>query len=75
VIITSQRQQTAEQMAGSVGLTGEQLLDCLQALIGSVDEIIEDLLRRREIYGISYISVDEGFMDALAPIVARLAGQ
>ncbi len=61
-------------MAGTVGLTGEQLLDCLQALVGTVDEIVEALLRRRELYGISYISVDERFMDALAPIVARLAG-
>lgn len=75
VIITQQRRQTADQMAGTVGLTGEQLLDCLQALIGTVDEIVEDLLRRRQRYGISYISVDERFMDALAPIIARLAGQ
>jgi probable F420-dependent oxidoreductase len=75
VIVTSQRRQTAEQMAGSVGLTGPQLLDCLQALIGTVDEIEADLLRRREQYGISYISVDERYMDALAPVVARLGGQ
>jgi probable F420-dependent oxidoreductase len=75
VIVTSQRRQTADQMAGTVGLNGEQLLDCLQALIGTVDEIVDDLLRRRELYGISYISVDERFMDALAPIIGRLAGQ
>jgi hypothetical protein len=65
----------ADSMAGTVGLTGEQLLDCLQALIGTVDEIVEDLLRRRELYSISYISVDERFMDALAPVVARLGGR
>jgi probable F420-dependent oxidoreductase len=75
VIITPQRRQTADQMAGTVGLNGEQLLDCLQALIGTVDEIVDDLLRRRELYGISYISVDERFMDALAPIIGRLVGQ
>jgi len=74
VIVTPQRRQTADSMAGTAGLTGEQLLDCLQALIGTIDEIVEDLLRRRELYGISYISVDERFMDALAPVVARLAG-
>jgi probable F420-dependent oxidoreductase len=75
VIMTPQRRQMADSMAGTVGLTGEQLLDCLQALIGTVDEIVEDLLRRRELYSISYISVDERFMDALAPVVARLGGR
>jgi probable F420-dependent oxidoreductase len=75
VIITQQRRQSADNMAGTVGLDGEQLLDCLQALIGTVDQIVEDLLRRRELYSISYISVDERFMDVLAPIIARLVGQ
>jgi probable F420-dependent oxidoreductase len=75
VIVTPQRRETAEQMAPTVGLTGPQLLDCLQALIGTVDEIEADLVRRREQYGISYIGIDERFMDALAPIVARLAGR
>lgn len=75
VIITSNRQKKAVQLAETVGLTPVQLLDCLQALVGTEDEIIADLLQRREQYGISYISVDERFMDTLAPIVARLAGK
>ena len=75
VIITPNRQSTADQLGPTVGLTGEQLLDCLQALVGTEDEIVEDLRRRREIYGVSYITVDERFGDALAPIVHRLKGQ
>ena len=48
-------------------------------LIGSVDYICDELQRRRETYGISYIAVmDDGennMVDAFAPVVARLAGK
>ena len=43
-------------------------------LLGTVDEIAEVLRRRRERWGISYYVVMEPAMDALAPVVARLAG-
>ena len=75
VIITPHREKKAAQLAETVGLTPAQLLVCLQALIGTEDEIVDDLIQRRAIYGISYISVDDRFMDTLAPIVARLAGK
>jgi len=44
-------------------------------LIGSIDQICDDLLARRERYGISYISVFENSLEALAPVIARLAGK
>ena len=72
VMITNDREKTAAQFAETVGLTSAQLLDCPQALIGTEDEIVADLLQRREQHGISYISVDERFMETLAPIIARL---
>lgn len=75
VVLTEQRRPTAEQLAPTVGLTAEQLLDNVQALIGTSDEIAEDLLLRRDRYGLSYISVDERFMEVFAPIVKRLVGR
>jgi len=39
-----------------------------------VDQICEELIGRRERYGISYFSVFEQSLEALAPVVARLAG-
>ena len=42
--------------------------------IGTPDQIVEDLLRRREQYGFSYIVVSDAYMEAFAPIVSRLAG-
>ncbi len=45
------------------------------ALFGSVDTVCEELIRRRELHGISYITVGEDAMEPFAPVVARLAGK
>jgi probable F420-dependent oxidoreductase len=44
-------------------------------LLGSVDEMCEQLEGRRERLGISYINCAAEMMDAMAPVVARLAGR
>jgi hypothetical protein len=41
-------------------------------LVGTVDQICEDLIARREEFGFSYIVLHD--IDAFAPVVARLAG-
>jgi len=43
-------------------------------LIGPVDKLIEDLRARRERWGMSYYVIFEPYVDAFAPVVARLAG-
>ena len=63
-----------EAMAGGFGMSPEDLQRYPPALIGSVDEICETLHRRREQYGISYITVTAAVMEAFAPVVARLGG-
>ena len=73
--VTDQGQATAEAMAPRFGLSVERLMTHPHALIGSVDEICEQLERRREQYGISYITVGDTAADAFAPVVARLAGK
>ena len=59
------------------GLTAEGLArsGAVSAAVGSPDEIRETLLRRREALGISYIAVSDELMEALAPVVERLAGR
>jgi probable F420-dependent oxidoreductase len=59
--------------------TIEEVLESPRYLVGSVEQIVEQLLESRERYGISYISVLDfpgmpSSVEALAPIVARLAG-
>ena len=42
--------------------------------IGSAEEICDQLVERRERWGISYIGLSADQLDAFEPVVARLAG-
>ena len=66
--------EVVESLAPAFGLTPDQLRAAPVALIGTTGEIVETLRKRREEYGFSYIVVHEGEMDALAPVIAELAG-
>lgn len=78
-IVTDQQQATAAAIGEALGMSAEDILNHPHCLIGSVDFICEELLRRREAYGISYVAVlDDGtnnMVDAFAPVVARLSGK
>jgi probable F420-dependent oxidoreductase len=63
-----------ESMAPAFGLAPAQLAAAPIALIGTTGEIIDLLRQRREELGFSYIVVHEGEMEALAPVIAELAG-
>ncbi len=73
VVVTDQRQRAAEQLASMWGTTAEQVLDSVHFLVGTVDHMVEQVQMWREHFGISYILVLPEYMDALAPVVARLA--
>lgn len=72
--ITDDRESVATAMAAGVGAESQQILDMPHFLIGTVDELVEDLRRRRERYGISFVIVPGDVAELFAPIVARLAG-
>ena len=57
-----------------LGLEPDAIADHPHALVGSVDEICDLLVERREQYGISYVTVGGAAMEAFAPVVAALAG-
>jgi len=65
------------QMLAWSGLTAEQLRASGSpfVLLGSADDMVEQLLRRRETLGASYITLPETFTEAFAPVVERLAGR
>jgi probable F420-dependent oxidoreductase len=75
VEITNDRRSAAERIAADLPVTAEEVLDSPAVLLGTVDQIVETLLERRERYGFSYIVVLEPVMEAFAPVVARLAGR
>ncbi len=74
VIVTDDRKASAEALAAGVGLTPEEGLASPLALVGTTDQIVEDLKERRERFGFSYVVVGEDQYEAFAPVVAELAG-
>ena len=57
------------------GKTDVSFPPSLHVLNGGIDQIVEEILARREWYGFSYIQVQEWQMEVFAPVVARLAGK
>jgi probable F420-dependent oxidoreductase len=74
VVATDDRQAAAERLARQYGVTADEILDSPLVLIGTAEEMAEQLQERRERYGFSYIVVTEPNMEALAPVVERLTG-
>ncbi len=74
ISITDDQAGAAEALAGRFGVTGDVLLAHPHALIGSVDQICDTLIERRERLGVSCICVAQRHLDEFAPIVERLAG-
>ncbi len=63
------------QFAQMFGLSEEDMARHPHALFGSVDAICEELERRRELHGISYVTVGRDNMESFAPVVERLSGR
>ncbi len=63
------------QFAQMFGLSEADMAKHPHALFGSVDAICDELERRRELHGISYITVGKDNMQSFAPVVERLAGK
>lgn len=79
VAVTDDRQRAAEEMMErwgmeEAGYTVDWLLASPSVLIGPVDQIVDTLRERRELYGFSYI-VPLASLEDFRPVVARLAGK
>ena len=74
VAIGGDRDEMARLMAPSMGLTEEQAREAPLALVGSVEEICEQLEERRARWGLNEWVVHDAEHEAFGEIVARLAG-
>jgi probable F420-dependent oxidoreductase len=72
---TDDRTGFAELMAGGFGVDPVDALDIPHAWFGSIDEICESLIARRERWGVSYYVLQGDTYEAMAPVVERLAGE
>ncbi len=73
-IITDDRKGVIDTMAPHFGIDPLDAVHVPLALIGTLDQMAEELQWRREEYGMSYFSVEGDVWESLAPVVARLAG-
>ncbi len=56
-------------------LTGPDALETPYLLIGTADEIADQLRRSRERWGFSYITVHAPYRQAFVPVIERLRGR
>jgi len=75
VVVTDDRRKAAEELTRRwQQLSREELLESPYVLLGTADQIADDLRARRQRWGISYYVVFEPYLEAFAPVIARLAG-
>ena len=78
VSITQNPQLVAEQYIRETGLsamTAEELVASPYMFAGSVEQLVEKVQRLREAFGISYFVVRTEYLEAFAPVLARLVGK
>jgi probable F420-dependent oxidoreductase len=74
--VTDDRANAIEKLSRALGAVSPEEIGATPfALIGPPSLLIEQLLERRERWGLSYMVVGPEVMDAFAPVVAELAGR
>jgi len=74
VQIVPDRKEAIERLSSALGVTTMQIGNSPIALVGTIEQISQQLIERRERFGFSYIVVHEPELEAFAPVVAALAG-
>jgi probable F420-dependent oxidoreductase len=72
--ITDDARRVGNRLAPAFGTSADEALSSAVALVGTVDEICDQLVHRREEWGVSYIVLGDDTFEAFAPVVGRLAG-
>jgi probable F420-dependent oxidoreductase len=74
-MITADRDGVAAGLGSGFGLSGDQVLAMPHFAIGTAMEIADEVERRRDELGFSYVVVGGECYEAFAPVVERLAGR
>ncbi|WP_328773128.1 LLM class F420-dependent oxidoreductase [Streptomyces sp. NBC_00286] len=76
VAITEDRSAAIQEWLPHVPyLTEQQVLDLPIALLGTLDEIVDQVRAQRERYGFSYLTVLEPNMEVFGPVIEALRGE
>ncbi|GAA3534093.1 TIGR03621 family F420-dependent LLM class oxidoreductase [Amycolatopsis ultiminotia] len=75
--VTDDRERALEELHQRIGgaLTVEQLASTPAALVGTPEEIAEQLLAHRDRFGISYYTIIEPYLESFAPVLEVLRGR
>jgi probable F420-dependent oxidoreductase len=74
VLVTDDAAGVADAMAPHFGIDPADALHVPLALLGTLEEMADELEWRRAEYGISYWSIESDAWETLAPVVGKLAG-
>jgi probable F420-dependent oxidoreductase len=75
VVLTERRRDAAAELGKANGFDADEILASPHFLVGTIDEMVADLVERRSRWGISYWTLVGGdSIETLAPVVERLAG-
>jgi probable F420-dependent oxidoreductase len=75
VVITEDRERAAQELMEKLGgLSAADIVSSPFVLVGTVEQIVEELRGHRERFGISYYTVFDRDLERLAPVVRVLAG-
>jgi hypothetical protein len=72
--VTNDRDAVAAKVGGSMGMDAATILASPHTLVGSAEQIAEELIEQRERWQGSYVTVQSDAIDSFAPVVAALAG-
>ena len=74
VVETDDRRDAAEKVLEKYGrmMEVDELLDTPFVLIGTVEQMAEQIVRNRERFGFTYYTVHAPYMDGFAPVVERV---
>jgi probable F420-dependent oxidoreductase len=74
VLITEDARAIADAMAPHFGIDPAEALHVPGVLLGTLDEMADELRWRRDEYGITYWSIESDAWTDLAPVVQKLSG-
>ena len=77
VLVTDRREEAAQRFAHEQGwsaIPAETVLGMPSVFIGTTEQIIADMRKRRDEFGLSYYVISDRVIEDVAPVVRRLAG-
>ncbi|MEQ8842443.1 MAG: TIGR03621 family F420-dependent LLM class oxidoreductase [Acidimicrobiales bacterium] len=74
VLPSDDRAALIESMAPGFALTPTEAAEMPHVLVGTVDEMCDDIRRWRDRWGISYVTWSADALETMAPVVERLTG-